>query len=217
MVVTCVCLPQAARAQLAASKGESALEPYNISYVMAGGRECVWGGPVPGAAKALGRSISLHRHAGCSQLPGGSALQAACLHNPLHALRSLMPAQHARPRCSSRTHTACHNSKPPARVPAFPPGDTARAMDPYFPFEDAVDVWGRTFAALGIHYKGSVMRLDLLDRVGKYSNGFCHWPQPAWRKSDGSWVPAVTNFTSLASPDQVGCWGGVVELVVAGG
>lgn len=56
-------------------------------------------------------------------------------------------------------------------------GDTTKATDPYFPFEDAVDVWGRTFAALGITYQGSVMTLDLCDRQGKYSNGFCHWPQ----------------------------------------
>jgi hypothetical protein len=56
-------------------------------------------------------------------------------------------------------------------------GDTTKATDPYFPFEDAVDVWGRTFAGLGIQYKGSVMTLDLCDRQGKYSNGFCHWPQ----------------------------------------
>ena len=55
-------------------------------------------------------------------------------------------------------------------------------MDPFFPFEEAVDVWARTFAALGIQYKGATMRLDLCDRAGKYSNGFCHWPQPAWRK-----------------------------------
>jgi hypothetical protein len=38
-------------------------------------------------------------------------------------------------------------------------------------------VWGRTFAGLGITYQGSVMTLDLCDRQGKYSNGFCHWPQ----------------------------------------
>jgi len=83
-------------------------------------------------------------------------------------------------------------------------GDTEKAMDPYFPFEEAVDVWARTFAALGINYRGSTMTLDLCDRAGKYSNGFCHWPQPAWRKADGTWVPAKTNFTSLASPSQVG-------------
>lgn len=83
-------------------------------------------------------------------------------------------------------------------------GDTTRMTDPYFPFEDAVDVWGRTFAALGINYQGSVMTLDLCDRPGKYSNGFCHWPQPAWRHSDGSWQPAYANFTSLATPNELG-------------
>lgn len=34
-------------------------------------------------------------------------------------------------------------------------GDTERAVDPYHPFEDAVDVWARTFAALGIRYSRS--------------------------------------------------------------
>jgi hypothetical protein len=47
------------------------------------------------------------------------------------------------------------------------------------------------------------MRLDLCDRSGKYSNGFCHWPQPAWMSKSG-WVPSETNFTSLASPKAVG-------------
>lgn len=36
--------------------------------------------------------------------------------------------------------------------------------------------------------QGATMALDLCDRDGKYSNGFCHWPQPAWRKADGTWV-----------------------------
>jgi len=38
------------------------------------------------------------------------------------------------------------------------------APDPYFPFETAVDVWARSFAALGITYRGATMRLDLCDR-----------------------------------------------------
>ncbi|GFR51274.1 hypothetical protein Agub_g13582 [Astrephomene gubernaculifera] len=83
-------------------------------------------------------------------------------------------------------------------------GDTEKAQDPYFPFELAVDVWARTFAALGIKYMDSTMTLDLCDRPGKYSNGFCHWPQVAWRKPDGTFVPAKANFTSLATPSQVG-------------
>jgi hypothetical protein len=30
-----------------------------------------------------------------------------------------------------------------------------------------VDVWARTFAALGIRYRGATMALDLCDREGK--------------------------------------------------
>ena len=40
--------------------------------------------------------------------------------------------------------------------------------------------------------------------AGKYSNGFCHWPQCAWRHADGTWQPASANFTSLATPNAVG-------------
>jgi hypothetical protein len=83
-------------------------------------------------------------------------------------------------------------------------GETTRKMDPYFPFEKSVEQWGRSFAAMNISYRGATMDLDLLDRKGKYSNGFCHWPQPAWAKPDGSWQPSVTHFTSLADPSAVG-------------
>lgn len=83
-------------------------------------------------------------------------------------------------------------------------GDVTKKLDPYFPFEKAVERWGRSFAAMNISYRGATMDLDLLDRPNKYSNGFCHWPQPAWTKPDGSWQPAVTHFTSLADPSAVG-------------
>ena len=82
-------------------------------------------------------------------------------------------------------------------------GDVTKLKDPFFPFQTAVDVWARSFAGMGIKYRGATMRLDLCDRPGKYSNGFCHWPQPAWQSVDG-WVPSTANFTSLASPSQVG-------------
>ena len=83
-------------------------------------------------------------------------------------------------------------------------GDVTKKLDPYFPFEKSVEQWGRSFSALGISYEGASMNLDLLDRKGKYSNGFCHWPQPAWVRPDGSWQPTVTHFTSLADPAAVG-------------
>ena len=59
-------------------------------------------------------------------------------------------------------------------------GDLTKRMDPYFPFEKSVEMWGRSFGKLGISYKDATMDLDLLDRKSKYSNGFCHWPQPAY-------------------------------------
>ena len=83
-------------------------------------------------------------------------------------------------------------------------GDITRRMDPYFPFSNAVYQWGRSFDAMNISYKGASMDLDLLDRKNKYSNGFCHWPQPAWKKPDGTWQPSVTHFTSLADPAAIG-------------
>jgi len=83
-------------------------------------------------------------------------------------------------------------------------GDLTKKQDPYFPFELAVEMWGRSYAAMGINYRSATMTLDLLDRKGKYSNGFCHWPQPAWRHPDGSWQPSTTNFTSLADIKAVG-------------
>jgi oligoendopeptidase F len=77
-------------------------------------------------------------------------------------------------------------------------------MDPYFPFSKSVEQYVRSYAALNIGYEGATMNLDLLDRKNKYSNGFCHWPKPAWKKPDGSWQPVITNFTSLADPKAVG-------------
>lgn len=48
------------------------------------------------------------------------------------------------------------------------------------------------------------MALDLCDRASKYPNGFCAWPQPAYVSTSGEWVPSRANFTSLATPTQVG-------------
>ena len=83
-------------------------------------------------------------------------------------------------------------------------GSIIAKMHPYFPFAQAVERYVRSYAALGITYKDATMRLDLLDRPAKYSNGFCHWPQPAWIKPDGTWQPSTANFTSLADPAAVG-------------
>lgn len=89
-------------------------------------------------------------------------------------------------------------------------GSVIKQMDPYFPFGKAVENYAKSYAAMKIDYKGATMNLDLLDRKNKYSNGFCHWPVPAWTKPDGTWVPSQTNFTSLADP--VACGSGLTAL-----
>jgi len=82
-------------------------------------------------------------------------------------------------------------------------GDVAREQDPYFPFQQAVDVWGRSFSALGIKYQGAKLVLDLLDRKGKYENGFMHGPEVAWRDR-GTRIPARIHFTANAIPGMTG-------------
>jgi hypothetical protein len=83
-------------------------------------------------------------------------------------------------------------------------GDIVKKQDPYFPFEKAVLRYAQCYANMHIGYKGATLNLDLLDREKKYSNGFCHWPQPAWQCSERGWIPSVANFTSLAIPDSIG-------------
>src|SRR5262249_25119962 len=61
-------------------------------------------------------------------------------------------------------------------------GDTTREQDPYFPFGPALLRWGRSMAALGVDYAGATVVVDLVDRKGKYENGFMHGPVPAWRE-----------------------------------
>ena len=78
------------------------------------------------------------------------------------------------------------------------------ALDAYFPFGKALEAWGRSFAQMGIRYRGSTMTLDLLERQNKYSNGFCHWPRCAYVRRDHSLRPSATNFTSLCDPLQTG-------------
>jgi hypothetical protein len=82
-------------------------------------------------------------------------------------------------------------------------GDVTREMDPYFPFSRALERWGRSFAALGIGYRGAELVLDLVDRKGKHENGFMHGPVPAWR-SEGKFRPARIHFTANAIPGMVG-------------
>ncbi len=82
-------------------------------------------------------------------------------------------------------------------------GDLAKETDPYFPFAHSLNRWVRSFAALGIKYRGATLTLDLVDRKGKYENGFMHGPVPSFY-NNGSWNPARINFTANAMPNQIG-------------
>ena len=86
----------------------------------------------------------------------------------------------------------------------FASGDVVRRMDGYMPFGSALRRWIESFRRLGIQYRGATMQLDLLERPGKYQNGFCHAPILTWTNEKGEWVPGQINFTAEAKPDQVG-------------
>ena len=96
-------------------------------------------------------------------------------------------------------------------------GDATRALDPYMPFSQSLRAWVESFGRLNIDYAGAELTLDLLDRKGKYQNGFCHGPIPSY-SDNGQWVPAKVNFTSNALPSQVGSgYSGINTLFHEGG
>ena len=82
-------------------------------------------------------------------------------------------------------------------------GELTRELDPYFGFAPALERWGRSFAALGVKYRGATLTLDLVDRKGKYENGFMHGPGPGFF-DEGEWRSARINFTANAVPGQPG-------------
>ncbi len=88
-------------------------------------------------------------------------------------------------------------------VKYFMRGDIAQQLDPYLPFSESLQRWVESFGRMGVDFRGATLTLDLLDRKGKYENGFMHAPRLAWNRDD-QWSPAVINFTSNANPSQVG-------------
>lgn len=96
-------------------------------------------------------------------------------------------------------------------------GSFIKENDPYFPFEQAVPLWIDTFSRLGIEFRKGRLVLDLLDRPGKYNNGFCHWPDPV--HYDGSIRKSATaQFTCTLVPGIPGeSLGGLHTLFHEGG
>ncbi|MDA0150177.1 M3 family metallopeptidase [Vibrio sp. LaRot3] len=96
-------------------------------------------------------------------------------------------------------------------------GDAMRDLDPYVPFSKSLRRWVESFGRLNIEFSDAELTLDLLDRKGKYQNGFCHGPVPCFY-DQGEWVAAKVNFTSNAKPDQVGSgYSGMNTLFHEGG
>ena len=59
----------------------------------------------------------------------------------------------------------------------FMAGDVTKKLNLYSPFRDGSRHLARSYATMSIDYKETSMNLDLLDRKGKYSDGFCGWTQ----------------------------------------
>ncbi|MDR1990442.1 MAG: M3 family metallopeptidase [Acidobacteriaceae bacterium] len=100
-----------------------------------------------------------------------------------------------------KTHGA--GAREPWNFPFLRAGTLTEALDPYFGFATALRRWTRSFAALGVTFRGATLTLDLMDRRGKYENGFMHGPSPAFFE-DGHWRPARINFTANAVAGQIG-------------
>ncbi|MBX4189286.1 hypothetical protein KW785_01665 [Candidatus Parcubacteria bacterium] len=82
-------------------------------------------------------------------------------------------------------------------------GDFTKEDDQYYPFDQALTRWGRSFAALNIDFKGGKIVMDLLDRTGKYSNGFCHYPDIVHFNS-GKRLPGAAGLTCNVVYGQLG-------------
>lgn len=96
------------------------------------------------------------------------------------------------------------NAVQPWNLRFFVSGDVTRQLDPYLSFGKGLQRWIESFRRLGISYRGATLQLDLLERTGKYQNGFCHGPIPTYFDAKGQWVAGQINFTANAKPDQIG-------------
>lgn len=82
-------------------------------------------------------------------------------------------------------------------------GDMIIKEDAFYPFEEALMRWGGTFRNMGITYAGGTLQIDLLDRPGKHTNGFCHDPMLVHYLGSKR-IPGATNFTANVAYGEVG-------------
>lgn len=82
-------------------------------------------------------------------------------------------------------------------------GDFTKEEDQYYQFDDALIRWGRSFSALGLDFKKGDLMLDLLDREGKWNNGFCHYPRLV-QYVNGKRIQGAASFTCTVVAGQIG-------------
>ena len=92
----------------------------------------------------------------------------------------------------------------PHNLPFRVRGGAALKADAYFPFSKALERWAESFRRLGVSYRGARIEIDLLDRPGKFTTGFCASPVASYHDDTNGWVPADVRFTSTARPQQAG-------------
>lgn len=83
-------------------------------------------------------------------------------------------------------------------------GSLTQETDPYYLFENSFELWLRDFAAMKVDMRGATVTMDLLNRVGKYSNGFCHMELPSYVDAQGQFHPTITNFSCNAEVTSAG-------------
>lgn len=112
------------------------------------------------------------------------------------------------PRAKAEVEAVVAEHGPTAREPQnfskLTKGKLTAMIDPYYPLSTAVERWGQTFEGLGIRYNGAKLTLDLVERPGKYPNGFMHGPGLMVRDESGAFTAAKINFTCNACPGKIG-------------
>jgi hypothetical protein len=114
--------------------------------------------------------------------------------------RTQKPAEAELARCSAALGPAALQ---PWNFRYYKGGKRVARLDPYVRLAPALERWMRTFQGLGVRFREATLTLDLIDRKGKYENGFMHGPGVAFF-DHGSWRPATINFTANAVVGQLG-------------
>jgi Zn-dependent oligopeptidase len=111
-----------------------------------------------------------------------------------------LPAQAELERCAAALGAAALE---PWNFRYYKSGKRVARLDPFVRLAPALERWMQTFQGLGVRFRGATLTLDLIDRAGKYENGFMHGPGVAFFDG-GTWRPARINFTANAVVGQLG-------------